>query len=388
MKEHAEKLETMMEPIKKVLPTDETTFACSGNMILDEPVGIYYKTKDGLVAYTEMPTINDDLRALHDACATATFGIGNKEVTDETYRKALKLDTSAFATSFQISGTNILNMVHKLLVPNAGSVRAELYKLNMYEEGSFFKPHKDTPRGSDMFGSLVICLDQPFTGGSFVVEHNGKVQEYDESTRVAGSIQWIAFFSDCLHEVKTVTSGSRVTLTYNLYRESKESSMTPSISIGLLKAVTELFDKDVLKGCIIGFPLEHKYVLPSTDFKGNDLILWNTLKKAAEKGQAVAVPYLHASEVEEIDLFDDEEGDGSKDKDLFIKWGSFSACEDLYERRADTEWYKEAYKANPYDVVWVKKPIARQYVDTVAAYGNEPSTSDIYYGGCILMKIL
>jgi len=33
----------------------------------------------------------------------------------------------------------------------------------------------------------------------------------------AKDIQWAAFYSDCEHEVLEVTSGYRITLTYNLY---------------------------------------------------------------------------------------------------------------------------------------------------------------------------
>ena len=33
----------------------------------------------------------------------------------------------------------------------------------------------------------------------------------------ASNIYWVAFYSDCEHEVFEVTSGHRVTLTYNLY---------------------------------------------------------------------------------------------------------------------------------------------------------------------------
>jgi hypothetical protein len=44
-------------------------------------------------------------------------------------------------------------------------------------------------------------------------------------------IKWAAFFSDCEHEVLEVTSGHRITLTYNLYmrqglREFEGSSQT------------------------------------------------------------------------------------------------------------------------------------------------------------------
>jgi hypothetical protein len=34
----------------------------------------------------------------------------------------------------------------------------------------------------------------------------------------SSAIQWAAFYSDCEHEVKEVTTGHRITLTYNLYR--------------------------------------------------------------------------------------------------------------------------------------------------------------------------
>lgn len=56
------------------------------------------------------------------------------------------------------------------LVPEAGAVRAELYKLNIMTAGGFFKAHKDTPRGdaATCFGTLVVVLPVPFTGGELV----------------------------------------------------------------------------------------------------------------------------------------------------------------------------------------------------------------------------
>lgn len=65
--------------------------------------------------------------------------------------------------------------IHRALVPEAGAVRAELYKLNIMTKGGFFKAHKDTPRGdaATCFGTLVVVLPVPFTGGKyFRVEHS------------------------------------------------------------------------------------------------------------------------------------------------------------------------------------------------------------------------
>src|SRR5437879_7056963 len=100
---------------------------------------------------------------------------------------------------------------------------AELYALNVYATGGHFVPHKDTPRGSDMRGTLVVCLPAQFSNGAFVVKHRGVFQTYDwghaireqaEPTR----IHWAAFFGDVDHQIERVWGGLRVTLTYLIRR--------------------------------------------------------------------------------------------------------------------------------------------------------------------------
>ena len=49
-----------------------------------------------------------------------------------------------------------------------------------------------------------------------LVRHNGREVKFDWSGE-HNTVQWAAFYSDCEHEVLPVTSGYRVTLTYNLY---------------------------------------------------------------------------------------------------------------------------------------------------------------------------
>lgn len=82
------------------------------------------------------------LSALVDACQPATFGFGGKDVLDESYRKATKLDASAFSTNFHPHDCGILGSVQQILLPSmvAGGqnigvgpqgARAELYNLNV-----------------------------------------------------------------------------------------------------------------------------------------------------------------------------------------------------------------------------------------------------------------
>jgi hypothetical protein len=56
-------------------------------------------------------------------------------------------------------------------------------------------------------------------GGQLRVAHKGKERVYLDKPDYwdLGSIRWIAFYSDCEHEVLPVTAGHRVTLTYQLY---------------------------------------------------------------------------------------------------------------------------------------------------------------------------
>jgi hypothetical protein len=96
--------------------------------------------------------------------------------------------------------------------------------------GSFFKAHKDTPRGKDMFGSLAVVLPTKHTGGALHLRHDGKSFIHDCSNKFSSSspqVVWVAFYSDVEHEVSKVEQGHRVTLTYNLY--FVDGAVTPAI---------------------------------------------------------------------------------------------------------------------------------------------------------------
>ena len=72
-----------------------------------------------------------------------------------------------------------------------------------------------------MFGSLVIVYPTAHRGGELVLRHKRREWTFDANTLMSfqssPSLAYVAFYSDIEHEVLKVTSGSRVTLTYNLY---------------------------------------------------------------------------------------------------------------------------------------------------------------------------
>ena len=72
-----------------------------------------------------------------------------------------------------------------------------------------------------MFGSLVVVFPTPHEGGALFLRHHGHEWIFDSAQALAAvdqpTIGYAAFFSDIEHEIAPVTSGNRITLTYNLY---------------------------------------------------------------------------------------------------------------------------------------------------------------------------
>ena len=67
----------------------------------------------------------------------------------------------------------------------------------------------------------MIVFPTPHEGGALRIRHRGQGWIFDSGQELAAkgqlSIGYAAFFSEIEHEVVPVTSGHRVTLTYNLY---------------------------------------------------------------------------------------------------------------------------------------------------------------------------
>ncbi|KAH6881169.1 hypothetical protein B0T10DRAFT_609316 [Thelonectria olida] len=237
-----------------------TGFSCSGSLDIGftkygdftsakKPVKcprpiLFWRTAKGCKSttidslWTTPRDYENSLEELVEDCSPATFGYEGESVLDEKIRKAGAMDAKGFSTNFNPGDFGIVDTIARELQPGiarAGNqeavprwgIVAELYKLNVYSGPlGMFKPHIDTPRGRTHFGSLVVALPTDYKGssvasqgGQLVVTHEGKKRLYLDQTQWhhPGEIRWVAFYSDCEHEVLPVTAGHRVTLTYQLY---------------------------------------------------------------------------------------------------------------------------------------------------------------------------
>ena len=170
-------------------------------------------------------------KALLSVAHQAPFGKGQQTVVDTKVRSAMEIDAKHLAFK-NPDWTNFLNDVTRNIKSDLGledySVKAQLYKLLIYEKGDFFLPHKDSEKEKGMFGSLIIGLPSNHTGGELEISFEGtrKVIDFAEANS-NHSIKYAAFYADCDHEVKPVTSGYRVCLVYNLIQEKAGESIAP-----------------------------------------------------------------------------------------------------------------------------------------------------------------
>ena len=263
-------------------------FACGGTLCSPTSVDLAYSDKTGKWCRVTFPGVEiSALQHIVESSKVASFGRGKEELTDKEVRDAYVLEKDEFLCSLQLSDTMILEEIKAMLVPDV-DICTELYKINVYTSPTgHFKSHVDTPRGGNMFGSLVVCLPTQFSGGCLITRHNGQKFTFDWSTPVNDpmqKIQWAAFFSDVRHEILPVTEGCRVTLTFNLYH-------TDQISLGL--ATTSPFYSYLKEatgnphflrgGGVLGFGCQHVYVFEQFNkehgkhmllLKGSDRIIF------------------------------------------------------------------------------------------------------------------
>jgi len=226
----------------------------------------------------------------------APFGKGSETVLDENIRKSWAIDASQISFNnkkWSKTLNKILDKVQEDLGLENRLVEASLYKLLIYEKGGFFLPHQDSEKEPGMFGTLVIGLPSAHTGGKFHLRFDGKEEIIDFSK--AGkdySLPFVGFFADCEHEIKPVTKGYRLSLTYNLVQK-KGSTITAPIFKEQVSDLTEVMGQwhkqaETLPAVIL---LDHQYTPSNFSFdrlKLHDTPRVQAIFDAAEKADCFA----------------------------------------------------------------------------------------------------
>ena len=81
-------------------------FCCGGMLSLEDNVKLAFEKSGDERSCVTFPVSDQKyFQELLDVCSVASFGLGEKQVTDKSYRDALKLEPERFQTSLQLCNT-------------------------------------------------------------------------------------------------------------------------------------------------------------------------------------------------------------------------------------------------------------------------------------------
>ena len=266
-----------------------------------------------------------------------------------------------------------------------------------------------------MVGSLVVIYPTPHEGGELVLRHKDQEWKFDANTLTASksspSLAYVAFYSDIEHEVLKVTSGRRVTVTYNLYLvdpalRPEGPAVTPNTqSVSKLRTTLQglLESPEFLPdGGLLGFGLAHLYpVTFDTNLremtgylKGEDAHVYRACREL-QLQPSLRVIYddnrhgmgygIMVDKIASNPYYDYEDGsyEGTLIKDL--GGVGVNKTEDLDFNR---NRYLEEDEGEGELITWISPFNGRnRSQDINMAYGNEFSADYIYCSPCIIVRV-
>ena len=174
----------------------------------------------GTIALPLLPAQAEELIAIAER---APFGRATETIVDTDVRRTWQIGAQRVDLSGQAWDLDLAAMVSQSAAGLGVSdpVEAELYKLLVYDTGSFFLSHRDSEKKAGMFATMVVVLPCEFSGGELRVRHKGQEVQLDLHRDEPSEAAFAAFYADCVHEVLPIASGYRLALIYNLLRVGK-----------------------------------------------------------------------------------------------------------------------------------------------------------------------
>ena len=261
----------------------------------------------GQLSFPVPPSQARDLIAA--AAERAPYGRGDQTLVDESVRKVWQVPPEKISFEGKGWASRFIELVARVaealgLAPK--DVRAEFYKLLVYDEGGFFLPHRDTEKEGGMFGTLVVALPSAHEGGELLVRHAGREAVVDLRGTDPGEVGFAAFYADCEHEVRPVLSGYRVCLIFNLVLASRQRAGDPQppddrpFVENAAKALQSWMARGDDGPAKVAWLLDHKYTASGLSFsglKGRDAVVAKVLLEAAKiSGCAFHLGIVHIEE--------------------------------------------------------------------------------------------
>jgi hypothetical protein len=246
----------------------------------------------GPIALPLLPVQAQQLVAIADR---APYGKGGQTLVDTAVRRTWQIGCERLTIEGRHWADSLTELAERAAagLGVSGKAALDLYKLLVYDEGSFFVSHRDTEKVPGMFATLIVALPSLHAGGELLVRHLGREVRLELQCPDPSEAAYAAFYADCVHEVLPVTSGCRLALVYNLIRPGRGAMPKPpdySAEQDALAALLQRWseakagnDNDTLPEKLVHL-LEHAYTpagLSFNDLKGADAAAAGVLAAAA-----------------------------------------------------------------------------------------------------------
>jgi len=243
-----------------------------------------------------LPLLAAQAEQLIAVAEQAPYGRGSETLIDTDVRRTWQVGAERVRISGKAWDQGLAATVEQAAVGLgvSGPVEATLYKLLVYDTGSFFVRHRDSEKAPGMFATLVVVLPSEHSGGELVVRHQGREARLDLRRDEPSAAAFAAFYADCVHEVCPIVSGYRLALIYNLVRTGKGPlPKPPDYAAEQQELVALLREWSAEPGAPGGppetpvkliYPLEHAYTpaeLAFATLKGADAAVAGVIVDAA-----------------------------------------------------------------------------------------------------------
>jgi predicted 2-oxoglutarate/Fe(II)-dependent dioxygenase YbiX len=241
----------------------------------------------GPIAMPLLPAQAEQLVALAEQ---APYGRGPETLVDTEVRRTWQLDATKLLLSGRRWAEDLEQAVRQVKTGLGahGTIEAELYKLLIYDAGSFFVSHRDTEKAPGMFATLVMVLPSPYTGGELIIRHKDHEVRLDLRRDEPSEVAFAAFYADCRHEVQPVASGHRLALVYNLIRTDDGPLPQPPDHDSVRAELVDRLSSWQGAPNKLVLPLEHAYTQAELGFhslKGVDASVASLLLDAARAAE-------------------------------------------------------------------------------------------------------
>jgi predicted 2-oxoglutarate/Fe(II)-dependent dioxygenase YbiX len=192
----------------------------------------------------DLPLSPAAVSKLRSVAKPSRYGLRDRTVFDTRVRNSREIARRRIRIEQPRWNTTLIPLLEDIRaglgLAEGAALKAQLHNMLLYERGDFFVPHQDSEKDDGMIGTLVVTLPSSFRGGEMTVVQHGEIMAF-RGSRTA--LQLIAFYADCRHEVRPVTGGARVVLTYNLMTAGVAKAMPARIEPPALDALTSAMQR-------------------------------------------------------------------------------------------------------------------------------------------------